>query len=155
MVRFAEEKDLERVNELRRQVNEIHVNARPDIFKAGFCQELQDTLYDTWNSEKEDIILVEREGIICGFACVNYVEKPESPYNREREFYHINELGVDIAFRRQKIASELFDFIRNDAKAKGYAKIELDMWEFNESALKFYESVGFHTYRRHMEFDNN
>ena len=27
------------------------------------------------------------------------------------------------------------------------------MWEFNEGALKFYESVGFRTYRRYMEQD--
>lgn len=33
MVRFAEEKDLVRVNELRKQVNDIHANARPDILK--------------------------------------------------------------------------------------------------------------------------
>ena len=26
MVRFAEEKDLDRINELRKQVNDIHVN---------------------------------------------------------------------------------------------------------------------------------
>ena len=36
MIRFAEEKDLERVNELRKQVNDVHVNGRPDIFKPGF-----------------------------------------------------------------------------------------------------------------------
>lgn len=29
--------------------------------------------------------------------------------------------------------------------------IELKMWEFNEEALKFYESVGFTTYRRYTE----
>lgn len=41
MVRFAEEKDLEKVNELRKQVNDIHVEGRPDIFKAGFGKELR------------------------------------------------------------------------------------------------------------------
>ena len=28
------------------------------------------------------------------------------------------------------------------------------MWEFNDGALDFYESVGFTTYRRFMEFTN-
>lgn len=32
MVRFAEEKDLDIVNELRKQVNDIHVEGRPDVF---------------------------------------------------------------------------------------------------------------------------
>ena len=42
MVRFAEERDIPRINELRRQVSELHAQNRPDIFKPGFCQELQD-----------------------------------------------------------------------------------------------------------------
>ena len=34
-VRFAEDKDFERFNELRRQVNDLHTEGRPDIFKLG------------------------------------------------------------------------------------------------------------------------
>ncbi len=35
-MRLAKETDLDRVNELRRQVNTVHVEGRPDIFKPGF-----------------------------------------------------------------------------------------------------------------------
>ena len=31
-----------------------------------------------------------------------------------------------------------------------FDRIELDVWSFNEEALKFYEAVGFQTYRRFM-----
>ena len=31
-----------------------------------------------------------------------------------------------------------------------FDRIELDVWSFNEEALKFYEAVGFQTYRRLM-----
>ncbi len=41
-VRLAEEKDLSRVNELRKQVNDLHVMGKPEVFKAGFSRELQD-----------------------------------------------------------------------------------------------------------------
>ena len=34
---------------------------------------------------------------------------------------------------------------------RGFTRIELDLWEFNRDALKFYEAAGFSTYRRHME----
>lgn len=152
MIRFAEEADLDRVNEIRKQVNEVHVNGRPDIFKKGFSKELKDLIYDIWNKEGKDIIVAERNGKICGFAFVEYIERPESPYNVARKFYHISEFGVDIAFQRQKVGTELFEFIKQDAKEKGFPKIELDLWEFNEKAFKFYESIGFRTYRRYMEF---
>ena len=152
MVRFAEEKDLERVNELRAQVNDVHVKGRPDIFKSGFCQELKDAVYEMFSGENKNIIVAQRDGVICGMVCVEYITKPESPYSLERKFYHIVEVAVDEAFRRQGVAREMFEFIKKDAKERGLTRIELDVWGFNESAGEFYESVGFKTFRRFMEF---
>ncbi len=152
MVRFAEEKDLNRVNELRKQVNQIHVDARPDVFKAGFCKELQDFARVLLTGENSDILVAEREGIICGIACVDYVRKPETPYGVARGFYHVQEIAVDKSFRRQGVAKELFEFMKEDAKKKMLDKIELDVWSFNESAIEFYESVGFHETRKWMEY---
>lgn len=154
MVRYATREELERVNELRKIVNEVHCNGRPDIFKDGFCKELQGFVYTLWEGDSSDVIIALRDNKICGYACVDYVEKPESPYNLARKFYHINEFGVDEKYRRQGVATELIDFIKKEAVDKNFDKIELDMWEFNDGALKFYESVGFVTYRRFMEFKN-
>lgn len=154
MVRYATREELKRVNELRKIVNEVHCNGRPDIFKGGFCKELEEFIYTLWEADNSDVIVVIRDEKICGYACVDYVDKPESPYNLARRFYHINEFGVDEKYRRQGVATELFDFIKQEASSRDFDKIELDMWEFNESALKFYESVGFVTYRRFMEFTN-
>ena len=58
---------------------------------------------------------------------------------------------MDENYRRNGIATMLIDFIRKASLNRGFKKIELNMWEFNESALKFYESVGFQTYRRNLE----
>lgn len=153
MVRFAEEKDLPRVNELRRQVSQLHVSGRPDIFKPGFPQELQDRVYEMYRSEDSDVLVAERDGVICGMACIEYLRKQESPYNRPRNIYYITEFGVDEAFQRRGIGRELMEFMAADARAKGFSGIELDMWTFNETALRFYESVGFRTFRRFMEWD--
>ena len=153
MVRFAEEKDLDRVNELRRQVNQIHVDARPDVFKAGFCKELQDFAHVLLTGENSDILVAEREGMICGMACVEYIRRPENPYRTVREFYHVQEIAVDKAFRRQGVAKELFEFMKDEAKKKMFHKIELDVWSFNESAIEFYEAVGFHEIRKWMEYN--
>lgn len=155
MIRIATKEDLSRVNEIRKQVHDVHYNGRPYIFRNDFCKELQDAIYNIWESEDSDVIVAIRDGEICGFASVKYILKPLSPYSLERKFYNIVEFGVDKQFRRQKVATELFEFIKQDAKDKGFDKIELDMWEFNQGALKFYESVGFTTYRRYMEYNND
>ena len=41
IVRSAEEQELERVNVLRKQVNDLHVEGKPNIFKANFYDGLR------------------------------------------------------------------------------------------------------------------
>lgn len=150
-VRFAQEMESERVNELRKQVNDLHVNGRPDIFKPGFSRELADHIDTIWNDPDQKIVVCEREGVICGFAVLHHIRKPENPFMFERDFLDIDEFCVDEAQRRMGVATEMIAFIRSYAKTQGFDRIELNMWEFNGDALAFYEAVGFTTYRRYME----
>lgn len=150
-VRFAEEKDLARVNELRRQVNELHVNGKPDVFKPGFSPQLRDYINVIFSDESQKIVVAERDGVIRGFAVLHHINKPENPFMYERDFLDIDEFAVDENARRQGVAMEMIAFIRDYAKAQGFKRLELNMWEFNRGALAFYEAAGFSTYRRYME----
>ena len=130
MIRLANENDLSRVNELRKQVNDLHAAGKPEVFKPGFSQEMRDFIFRIWNDPERDIVVAAKW---------------------EQNFLDIDEFGVDAAYRRQGIASEMIAFIREFAIQKGYSRIELNMWEFNKEALAFYEAVGFTTFRRYME----
>lgn len=155
MVRFATREELKRVNELRKQVSDVHAKGRPDLCRDEFGKELSESIIRLWENDHSDVIVVIRDDKICGFASVEYVESPLTPYTYERKYYHIKEFGVDETYRRQKIGTELFDFIKKEAKERKFDKMELDVWDFNKGAVKFYESVGFRTYRRYMEYVDN
>ena len=75
-----------------------------------------------------------------------------TPYNKARSYLRVTEFGVDQEYRRQGIGKQMLDFIKIYAATKNFDTVELDVWEFNKGALKFYESQGFTTYRRFMEF---
>ena len=127
------------------------LNEKPEIFKAGFNKELQDHIYTIWKDPEQKIIVAESEGMICGFAVLHHIHKLETPFMQERDFIDIDEFCVDKKYRRQGIASEMIAFIKAYTKEQGINCMELNMWEFNEDALAFYEAVGFKTYRRYME----
>ncbi len=150
-VRFAREEDLERVNELRKQVNDVHVAGKPDVFKPGFCEELRNHIHTIWANPNEKIAVAEINGQVCGFAVLNHIVRPENPFMFERDFLDIDEFGVDEGCRRQGAAAAMIRFIREWAKEQGFRRIELNMWEFNRGALAFYEAAGLATYRRYME----
>ena len=150
-VRFATEADLDRVNELRKQVNDLHVKGKPEIFKPGFPQELRDHIYTIRDDPKQRIVVAERDGVLCGFAVLNHVVRPENPFMSERNYLDIDEFCVDEAYRRQGVGTALIDFARAYTKEQGLERVELNVWEFNKDALAFYEAAGFQTYRRYME----
>ena len=151
IVRFAKESELDRVNELRKQVNDIHVEGKPDVFKPGFGDELRDFVNVIWNDPEQEIVVAEDDGVICGFAVLHHINKPENPFMKERDFIDIDEFCVDKDHRRKGAASAMVSFIKEFAKEKGFSRIELNMWEFNQDALAFYEAAGFKTFRRYME----
>ena len=150
-IRFAREDELDRINELRRQVNALHVEGKPEVFKPGFPDELRDYVHVIFHDPQQRIVAAEENGKICGFAVLHHIIRPENPFMYERDFLDIDEFCVDEACRRQGVASAMVRFIRDYAKEQGYRRIELNMWEFNRDALAFYEAAGFTTFRRYME----
>lgn len=151
-IRYARRDELDRVNIIRMQVNALHVNGRPDIFRPGFCDEMKNHIYEKFDSEDSDVIVALEDHEIVGFAIVEYIKRPESAYCLGRRIYRVEELGVDVNHQRKGIGRKLIAFIGEDAKHKGFDCVDLDMWQFNETALNFYEEIGFATYRRFMEW---
>ena len=152
-IRPARREELARVNELRRQVNELHVAGRPAHFRPGFNEELQSHIYERFESDDSGVIVALVDSEVAGFATVQYVHRPEGPYTLPLDYYHVEEFGVDAAHRRRGVATALVDYMKKDARERGFKRIDLDMWSFNEGALAFYEAAGFSTYRRYMEME--
>lgn len=150
-VRFAGESDLAAVNRLRRQVNDLHVAGRPGTFKPGFPRELADYVFTVFNDPDRDILVAEEDGVLCGFAVLHEIRRPETPFMFERRFLDVDEFCVDEAFRRRGVGTALIEGAKEAARERGFDRLELNMWEFNRDALAFYEALGFETYRRYME----
>jgi len=150
-IRLAKESDLDSVNILRKQVNDLHVAGKPEVFRPGFPEELRNHIHTIFRDPEQEIAVAEQDGAICGFAVLHHINRPENPFMYERDFLDIDEFCVDENHRRQGIASAMIGFIREYAIEKGFHRIELNMWEFNQDALAFYEAAGFATFRRYME----
>ena len=150
-IRFAAESDLFAVNLLRKEVNDLHVAGKPEIFKPGFSAPLRDYLYEVCHDPEKRVLVADCDGVVAGYAILHAVHRPETPYMFSRHYLDVDEFCVSQNVRRQGIGAALVRFIRDYAKAEGFPRVELNMWEFNQDALAFYEAVGFSTYRRYLE----
>ena len=148
-VRLVKPEELEQVNALRKQVYDLHAQGDPEVFH-GFSQEIRNHVYTIWNDPMQEIVVCEREGAIAGYAALHHCHMPDSPFMKERDYLDIEEFCVDEPWRNKGVGKELMNYIRIYASERNIHRIELSVWSFNASALRFYESIGFKTYRRYM-----
>ena len=153
LIRYAKEEEMDPVNDLRRQVNDLHVKGRPDVFRAGFCDEMRDYVRVIMADPEQEIVVADAEGKICGYAVLRHFQEAETPFKLEQDYLSIEEFCVDRSCYRQGIGSAMIAFIRDHARRKGIPRLQLNMWEFNRDAFAFYEAVGFTTYQRYLEMD--
>lgn len=147
-VRLADLDELWRITPMKEQIHALHVAGRPDLF-APFEDRSAFEAY-----VREDglrLFLAEREGEPRGYALTRVVDRAANPYMRRRLFLRVEEICVDERFRRQGVGRALIQAVREEAQALGCPRVVLDVWSFNEEAMRFYQSMGFHAYQTFME----
>jgi len=152
MIRNGTNEDVKQVNIIRKEVNDLHVKGEPEHFK-GWTESIENYVYEFIDSQTKQLLVLEEDNVIKAFAMIEFVEKPESNYRKAMKYLEINEFGTKEVFQGKGYGKALMQEIKNIAKEKGFSKLDLNVWNFNESAVKFYERFGFEEYRTYMRFD--
>ena len=151
MVRFARKEDYEAINALRAPVCALHSNGYPALFKPVFAKDHQERVLKMMEDPEQDVLVAEENGQLLGFAMVEYIKREETNSIYAVHGAHIVEIGVDETSQGKGIGTALIQAVKDAAKVRGCRSVQLDVWEFNKSALRFYEKLGFVTLRRKME----
>ena len=151
MVRFARKEDYEAINALRAPVCALHSNGYPALFKPVFAKDHQERVLKMMEDPEQDVLVAEENGQLLGFAMVEYIKREETNSMYAVHEAHVVEIGVDETSQGKGIGAALIQAVKDAAKVRGCRSVQLDVWEFNKSALRFYEKLGFVTLRRKME----
>lgn len=151
MVRFASKEDYEAINALRAPVCALHSNGYPALFKPVFAKDHQERVLKMMEDPEQDVLVEEENGQLLGFVMVEYIKREETNNIYAVHEAHIVEIGVDETSQGKGIGTALIQAVKDAAKVRGCRSVQLDVWEFNKSALRFYEKLGFVTLRRKME----
>lgn len=151
-VRFACEKDIPQMNSLLYQVERVHQQGRPDLFKEGAKKYTDNELKDMLKDKTKPIFAaVDENDVMKGYAfCVFQEHKGDNVLTDIKTLY-IDDLCVDENCRGQHIGSVLYEAVKKFAKEQGCYNVTLNVWECNPSARKFYEKAGLKTYKTGME----
>ncbi|MGF2615844.1 GNAT family N-acetyltransferase [Rossellomorea aquimaris] len=151
IIREAGLKDYSSLKPLHKEVHDIHAEARPDKYKRTE-ETLDKTYYDELISSSDSkVYIVEDQGEIAGFTILKKTWPPKWDIKVQAPVVFMHDLGVKDSYRRRGIARLLFEKAVEFTKECGAVSLELGVWEFNQSAIDFYEKMGMTTQARKME----
>lgn len=140
LVDVPKKEDLNLVNKIAKQVQDLHVKWRPDLFlnvdevitKENFEEKIQN----------KEIFVAKLQNEIVGYITFNINEK-NNPIMRYRKQLSIEAIGVDENNRGKGIGTSLLEHVKNEAKKNNCTDMYLTVNEENKGAIKLYEKFGF------------
>lgn len=149
-VRDAKQGDIDALLGLLAQVNRVHAEGRPDLFRLGTkygADELAAILEDV----DRPVFVAEDNGTVVGY-CFCEVQRVEGdPIRRDATTLYIDDLCVDENVRGLGMGRALYDHALTWARQRGFFNVTLNVWECNPGARAFYEALGMTPMKTVME----
>lgn len=146
-IREAYITDAGEVYELLCIIATLHRNGRPDVFNGLVSKYNIEQLKERFAKKDSGVFVAE-----CNCRVVGYVFCDIHQEGECRSLY-VDDLCVNPNMRRMGIGKMLMDKAKEYGKIKECNFLTLNVWEFNASALDFYENYGLKTRNRQMEIE--
>ena len=150
MIRKATDKDIPQVLELLHQVNMVHYEIRPDLFKPHTTKYSAEELTTLFRDESKPVFLFDNGGVL-GYAFCQVSEVKDHLLLQDNKMLYIDDICVDEKARGKHVGKALFDHVKEYAQSIGCHHITLNVWEGNEPALRFYRNMGMQVQKTTME----
>ena len=142
MIRKATEKDIPKIIDLLKQVCLVHHNGRPDIFKVGTKYSTEELKLILFDNNRPILVSVNENDTVQGYCFCILEEHINNSVLTNIKTLYIDDLCVDETLRGKGVGKELYEAAVNLAKETGCYNLTLNVWSCNQSAIKFYESLG-------------
>lgn len=150
MVRKADTTDIGRIIDLLRQVDMVHHEIRPDLFKPDTTKYSEQELEALLRDDSKPIFVYD-DGKVLGHAFCQITEVRDHVLLQDAKTLYIDDICVDEAARGKHVGKALYEYVREYAKSVGCYNITLNVWEGNDPALSFYRSMGMKVQKTGME----
>ena len=143
-IRQANSSDSSLLSSLCIDVQRLHAENHPDIFKLPQSDDFAVSFFEEMLSNPMTrIFIAEANGEAMGYVLCQLMERPESPFTYARRFLHIDQVSVRPVTQGKGLGAALIERVVSLGKEMGVSKIQLDSWGFNTGAHGFFERLGF------------
>ena len=140
MIELARSCDRAEVNRLARQIHQMHMDWRPDIYRMP--EELFPEERFAELIAKRELYVAKVSGTVVGYAMIA-MRDHDTPELVKRKIFYIQQFCVDEEFRNHGIGTQMMTELRVLARAFGCTDLQLNVYPQNDAAVSFYQKCGF------------
>ena len=151
-VRRAAERDIPAILKLLVQVNMVHHNGRPDLFKGPTTKYTEDELRAILSNDETPVFVgVDETDAVLGHGFCVLQRQANTRLMVENLTLYIDDFCVDEAARGRGVGRAIYAHILAFARGLGCYNVTLNVWSCNPGAMAFYEKLGMKPYKVGME----
>lgn len=150
-IRFAKREDTPAILRLLQQVGQVHHLGRPDIFREGAQKYGASQVMDLMDKPGTAIFVAAQDDAVLGYCFCMLKKHEKDPVIADYTELYIDDICIDEEKRGQHIGKALYEAACRYAKQSHCYNVTLNVWSFNEGALRFYESLGMKPQKIFME----
>jgi GNAT superfamily N-acetyltransferase len=124
-------------------LDELHRDQLPWMFETPDVQPRSEAYFADLLNREDSAVFVADAGRVVGVAFGLLRSAPEFPVFRRQRWGVLDGLVVDPTWRRRGIGKRLTYAVEGWALESGAPWIELNVYEFNTEARRFYEALGY------------
>ncbi|MDY1006313.1 GNAT family N-acetyltransferase [Curtobacterium sp. CFBP9011] len=141
-VRAATKADLDILGALSVEIQRLHEENRPDLFRAPDEGALRSFLADQL-ARGAVVLVADHHGTAAGYLLAELSARPASPFRHASKSLYVHHIAVAPTAQRQGIGEQLIEAAVAIAQAESAQAVRLDSWSFNRTAHAFFEGQGF------------
>ena len=150
IIRKAEPRDLDAVNDLLGQVLRVHHAGRPDLFRGSGKKYTDEQLLRIFQDPETPVFVYEKDRAVLGYVFCAFQHHDSGSLMPVKTLY-VDDLCVNEKARGRHIGKTLFEYVKAFAAEQGCHNISLHAWECNPGAKAFYEALGLSVQYTSME----
>ena len=155
IIEKAKKEQAQNIVELLKYICEVHRKGRPDVFISGQPKYDTDALCRLMDDDDYRIVTATEDGRVIGYMISKITENENGPHIRYAKTLYIDDICVDKSYANTGVGTALFEEAKHIGKELGCERIDLNVWAFNEPAIKFYEKMGMTVSKMYMEYKLN
>ena len=129
---------------LARDVQNLHAQSHPDVFKMPDSDDFAISFFEEMLVDAAvAVFIAEEEGNALGYTLCRLIERPDTPFTFAARYLLVDQISVRPTARGQGAGAALIKQVEILARELDVKRIQLDSWEFNAGAHAFFERMGF------------